>query len=128
METQNIEIIDTNGYPHQLSIYLVKDFKMWLKRMKQIELQRMDYPNGNDEYIEVTDEIINAQINLANYIETKLKDFALMHKWSSDFKTKKLSEQKANALFTLLTTSRKSIKELYRKATLNYFESWNCSS
>jgi len=128
METQNIDIIDTNGYPHQLSIYLIQDSRMWLQRMKQIELQRMDYPNGNDEYIEVTDEIINAQNNLVNYIETKLKDFALMHKWSSDFRNKRLAEQKANALLTLLTSLRQCIEELYRKATLNYFESWNCSS
>lgn len=127
METQNIDIIDTNEYPHQLGIYLVKDFRMWLQRIKQMELQRMDYPNGNDEYIEVTDEIINTHIMFADYIEMKLGEYSRLYKWLSDDKAKRLLEQRANTLLTILTNLKKSIEELYRKATWHFYEYWNIS-
>lgn len=127
MNTQNIDIIDTNGYPHQLGIYLVKDFRMWLQRMKETELQRMDYPNGNDEYIEVTDEIINSYRMFADYIEKKLSEYSTLHKWIADDKAKRLAEQKANILLTILTNLKKNIEELYRKATWHFYEYWNMS-
>ena len=96
METENIDIIETGEYPHQLTIYLVKDFRMWLQRMKQIELQNLDYPNGNDEYIEVTDELLSTYSKFTDHIELKLSEYAKLYKWLADDKAKRLAQQKAN--------------------------------
>ena len=127
MKVENIDIIETGEYPHQLTIYLIKDFRMWLERMKQLELQKLDYPNGNDEYIEVTDELLSTYSKFADHIELKLNEYAKLYKWLSDDKAKRLAQQKANALLTILTSLRKSMEELYKKAMWHFYEYWNMS-
>ncbi len=127
MKVENIDIIETGEYPHQLTIYLIKDFRMLLERMKQMELQKLDYPNGNDEYIEVTDELLSTYSKFADHIELKLSEYAKLYKWLSDDKAKRLAQQKANTLLTILTSLRKSMEELYKKAMWHFYEYWNMS-